>query len=365
MSKREFKAIRFEGTDDKAFGIDVRKRVDEYFKSNNISRHGDYRSWIKVVLLPLLYLTPFVLLLLNVFGESTLLYFGLWILMGVGLAGIGLGIMHDACHGALSKNLKVNDIVGSVLNIIGGYMLNWKIQHNVLHHTYTNIDDLDEDIDPSGVMRFSPNKPLKPMYKYQVYYAWFFYGLMTLIWATFKDFVQLNRYNKFGLVAAQGKKYKVELARIIAQKIIYYSIFLVLPLIFIEAPVWLIIVGWLTQHFVAGLILALVFQPAHCIPEAEFPVPDENNVVKADWAAHQMRNTANFAPTNWLLSWYVGGLNFQVEHHLFPSMSHVHHKEVAKIVKATALEHGLPYYSEPTFFGAIVNHVKMLKKLSK
>ena len=361
----EFNTVKFIPKDDRDFGITVRKRVDAYFKTNKIARTGDYRIWIKVIVLPLMYLVPFVLILTNTFFDSLLVFFGLWVLMGIGMAGCGLGIMHDACHGALSRKKNVNNFIGLVLNLAGGSVLNWKIQHNVLHHSFTNIDGYDEDIDPAGVMRFSPHQPVKPFYKYQVFYAWFFYGMMTFFWSTFKDFIQLARYQRKGLVKAQGKNYAAEMWKLVFQKLVYYGIFIVLPILLLDLAWWLVLLGWLAMHFTGGLILACIFQPAHVVPTSEFPMPDKNHTVEGDWAKHQLLTTSNFAPKNKILSWYVGGLNYQIEHHLFPNMCHVHHKEVSKIVKQTAEEYGLPYNSQPTFLGALLNHAKLLHKLRK
>ena len=199
-----FNPVKFISTDD-TFGNTVRKRVQEYFKTNEISKTGDYRIWIKVILLPMLYLVPFGILLSNQFSGNLWIFYGLWIVMGTGLAGCGLGIMHDSCHGAISKSRLVNNFIGAaILNLAGGSAINWKIQHNVLHHSYTNIDGYDEDIDPAGIMRFSPHQPKKPFYKFQVIYAWFLYGLMTFFWATFKDFAQLKRYKQKDLLKSQG-----------------------------------------------------------------------------------------------------------------------------------------------------------------
>lgn len=365
MSNSKFKSINFKNNNDKDFAVTLRKRVDNYFSSKKIDKTGDYRIWIKVVVLPLMYFLPFAVILSNVVVDSHLITYGLWVMMGVGIAGCGLGIMHDANHGALSKNKRVNNFIGFVINFAGGYALNWKIQHNVLHHTYTNIDGYDEDIDPSGLMRFSPNQPHKSFYKYQVVYAWFLYGLMTLSWATNKDFAQIKRYNKMGLVKAQGLNYKVEFVKMVLLKVFYYAFFIGLPLYLTSLPWYHIVLGWLSMHFTSGLILGCVFQPAHCIPETDFPIPDTDNTVEADFLVHQMHTTANFAPNNRLLSWYVGGLNFQIEHHLFPNISHVHHKAVSKIVQATAKEFSVPYYSHSTFRKAILSHAKMLLKLSK
>ncbi|MFT7605482.1 MAG: linoleoyl-CoA desaturase [Saprospiraceae bacterium] len=294
------------------------------------------------------------------------MFYSLWLLMGIGLAGCGMGIMHDACHGTISKNKVVNNFIGElVLNLAGGSTINWKIQHNVLHHTYTNIDGYDEDISPQGLMRLSPHQPTKPFFRFQVFYAWILYGLMTFFWATFKDFLQLSRYHKKGFVKAQGSTYRKEMFKLIVQKIIYHAFFIMLPLLFLDIAWGHIIIGWFAMHFLAGLILGCVFQSAHVVPSSEFPLPDKSNNVAGDWAKHQLLTTSNFAASNKILSWYVGGLNYQIEHHLFPYVCHVHHRQLSKIVKATAQEFGLPYNSQPTFLGAVANHAKMLYKLGK
>lgn len=364
MQASKFKAVRFVPKGDRDFGQTVRNRVDEYFKSNNISKTGDYRIWLKVLILPLLYLLPFYLILTGRFSENLIIFYGLWVLMGIGLAGCGLSIMHDACHGALSKHKWVNDFIGGfILTLAGGSAFNWKIQHNILHHSFTNIDGYDEDIHPGGVMRFSPHQPAKPIYRFQAFYAWFFYGLMTFFWATFKDFLQLNRYYKKGLLKKGKHTLMVELTKLLAQKIVYYLVFIATPLLVLDIAWWHIIIGWFCMHFVAGLTLGCVFQPAHVVPSSEFPLPDKNNIVEGDWATHQMLTTANFAHSNRILSWYVGGLNYQIEHHLFLNVCHVHYRTISKIVQSTAAEFGLPYHSQPTFLGALSNHARMLHKL--
>ncbi|MCB0835426.1 MAG: acyl-CoA desaturase [Bacteroidetes bacterium] len=321
--------------------------------------------WIKVVVFPLMYLVPFGLLLTNWFSDNLWSFYGLWLFMALGVAGCGLGIMHDACHGSISTKKSVNDLIGKVLNLIGGYVLNWKIQHNILHHTYTNIDGHDEDIDLEGLMRFSPNQPVRFYYRFQAIYAWFLYGFMTTTWVIYKDFLRLIDYHKKGLLKMQNARFGVEMFKLTIQKILYFATFIVLPIIVLDVAWWHVILGWLSMHFVVGLILTTVFTPAHVVPSSDFSQPDEENKVHTDWARHQMLNTSNFAPKSRIFSWYVGGLNYQIEHHLFPNICHVHHRKISKIVKKTAEEFNLPYYSQPTFLAALISHAKMLHKLRK
>lgn len=358
------KKVRFARPTNSDFYSTVKNRVHHYFKDNNISKHGDSRMYVKTAFMLCLYLIPYAFLV--GFGIANFwIMLLLWIIMGFGMAGIGLSIMHDANHGAYSKNPKINKLMGNLILLVGGDDNNWKIQHNVLHHTYTNMHELDEDIDTAIFLRFSPNEKRLGMHKFQHLYAWFFYGLMTMLWSTTKDFQQLFRYRKKGLTQQLKSSFSSLFIRLVMSKVAYYSFTLVIPLIFIPLPWWQIVFGYLVMHFLCGLILAMIFQPAHVSKNTEFVNPSENETVENTWAVHQMLTTTNFAPDSKLFSWFVGGLNYQVEHHLFPTICHVHYKKVAEIVKKTAEEFNIPYHSFPTFRAALLNHAGMLKQLGK
>lgn len=355
--------IRF-STSNLSFFKTVRSRVDDYFKKNNLSKFGGSRMFIKSIVILSIYLTPFVFITCGFF-DSFLINLLLYILMGFGMASIGLAIMHDANHGSYSKNKKINRFFSWTMNFIGGHSVNWQIQHNTLHHTYTNIHDHDEDIAPVDLLRFSPHAPLKKIHRFQYIYAWFFYGLMTLMWTSTKDFKQLNRYEKEGLLKQAKLNYGKELFTLILSKLIYFVYILGIPLFFSGLPWYYIVVGFLVMHFVAGLTLAIIFQPAHVIEDTEFPLPNETGNIENDWAVHQLYTTANFAPKNKLLSWFIGGLNYQIEHHLFPTISHIHYSKISQIVKDTAKEFNYPYIEKPTLVNAIISHTKTLKRLGR
>jgi linoleoyl-CoA desaturase len=354
--------ITFESNTNAEFYKTLQQRVREYFKENNVSRFGNKGMVFKTVFMISLYVVPFILIN-TVFAENTLMTVLMWALMGFGMAGVGLSIMHDANHGAYSKNDRVNKLLGMVINGVGGSDVNWRIQHNVLHHTYTNVTGYDEDIDPGKVMRFTPRAERLPIHRFQHIYAWFFYGMMTLMWCTAKDFVQAARFNRQNLLKTQNITYGKLIRQIITTKIIYFIIIFSLPLTLNILPWYGTILSFLMMHFIAGVSLAAIFQPAHVVPTSTYPMPNESGVVEADWAVNQLYNTANFAPKAKFFSWFVGGLNFQVEHHLFPNISHMHYKKLSEIVKKTASEYSLPYYSYKTFFGAIKEHTKMLHDL--
>ncbi len=358
------KTIRFNNQNRQFYGT-LKKRIDDYFRENKIAKTGNANLTIKTIVVFLIWATPYVLLITNTFTNPWIREL-LWIGIGVGMALIGLCVMHDANHGSYSKNRKVNTFMGLSLNLLGGHALNWRLQHNVLHHTYTNIHEMDEDIAPPGFMRFEPHAKLKKIHKLQFIYAWFFYGLMTFMWSTSKDFQQLFRYNKMGLVKGANTTVKKEVFYIVISKILFYGYMLVLPFIFLkDASWWQILLGYFSFHFTCGIILAAIFQPAHVVEDTTFPKPNESGDMETDWAVHQILTTANFATRDKIFSWFVGGLNFQVEHHLFPMICHVHYPKISKIVAQTAAEFNLPYHAKKTFVGALWTHEKMLWKLGR
>ncbi|OEK02083.1 fatty acid desaturase [Roseivirga sp. 4D4] len=359
-----YKSIKFSRTNQAEFISDLRKRVKTYFDSNEISVHGNFTMFSKTAAMFLMYFAPYVLMLTGVITQPWLIIV-MWAIMGFGMSGIGLSVMHDANHGSYSNNKTVNKYMSYVMNLIGASSFNWKIQHNVLHHSYTNIEGVDEDIDPGILMRLSPHAKHYRLHKFQHIYGWFFYAIMTFLWLTTKDFVQLNRYKKMGLIKGQKRTYRSVLIETIFSKVAYYAYALVLPLIFIQAPWWIVVIGFLTMHIITGLWIALIFQPAHVMPNSKYPIPDNLGNMENNWAVHQLFTTTNFSPKSKLFFWYVGGLNYQIEHHLFPNICHVHYKRISKIVRETAKEYGLPYNLEPTFVSAIVSHAKMLKTLGR
>lgn len=359
----EINQIRFSKPRPDDFAKVLRGRVNAYFKENNISKYANTNMVIKTVFMLALYIVPMVLLL-TLFESSGLILL-MWILMGFGMAGIGLSIMHDANHQAYSKRAWVNNLLGKLINIVGGSDVNWRIQHNVLHHTYTNVAGMDEDIDSGVLMRFSPNQKRRKGHRFQHIYAWFLYGLMTIMWVTSKDYQQYGRYKKRGLIKTQSDSNGKVLTTLVMSKIIYLGITVGLPLIFSPLPWWGTVLGFLLMHFVAGITLACIFQPAHVVPSSDFPKPDKTGNIETDWVVSQLMNTANFARDSKVFSWYVGGLNYQIEHHLFPNICHVHYKKISEIVRDTAFEYNLPYYSYSTFLEALRGHGKMLKDLGK
>src|SRR5699024_4176697 len=165
MNTEQFTPIKFINQDKNKFSRTLRKRVNAYFKEKGISKKGNIRMYFKTAILTLSFVIPYlVLILINI---PTWVAFLMLILIGLSYAGIGMAVMHDANHGAYSKNKRVNHFFGYAANFIGANKYNWKIQHNVLHHTYTNIYGADEDIENGDLFRLSPYSEVKWYNKYQ------------------------------------------------------------------------------------------------------------------------------------------------------------------------------------------------------
>lgn len=353
-------SIRFSNKDPEQFFRTLRSRVNGYFKVNDIPKTGDGRLYLKTGIVMGLFLIPLALIPFSLGGN--LLTLLLYAIMGVGMASIGFCVLHDAIHGSFSPNKKLNKVMGYTMNMIGGSAFTWTIQHNVLHHTYTNIYPVDEDVDDKPFLRLSPNGKLKGYHRFQHIYAPFVYALATLSWVFLKDFKQLAVYNKTGMTKRFGFKPRRELWGMISSKVLNLFFVVALPLLVGVTP-WAVIVGFILMHMIAGLYLTMVFQLAHVVEGPEqFGVPDDGKVENS-WAIHQLSTTANFANKSKLATWLMGGLNFQIEHHLFPNISHVHYPRISEIVKSTAGEFGVPYHEYKRFGQAFRSHFRQLKSL--
>ena len=353
------KNIKFnDGGAEKEFVIKLQKNVNDYFKTQNISTKGNAVMVIKTIVMVCLYILPFVIILTVPMAALPALF--LCIIMGVGIAGVGMSVMHDACHGAYSKRQWVNSVLGGSLYLLGSNVLNWKIQHNVLHHTYTNISGLDEDINAKGPIRLAMKTPLKKHHRFQFLFAFIFYGMMTIS-KLINDFPNLFKYKQKGLVRAQHGSLKSEFIKMSLRKLVYVAVIFGLPMWLTDFKWHQLLIGFIVMHWVASMILSFIFQLAHVVEGAEQPFEENENY--SSWHIHQLKTTSDFARHNKLLGWYVGGLNFQIEHHLFPNICHIHYNKIAPIVEKTALEFGIPYNLKPSLFIAFISHIKMLKKL--
>jgi linoleoyl-CoA desaturase len=354
--------IKFISNEKSEFFKTLKARVDQYFAEHKLNKNANATMVIKTIVLLSSYILPFVSIV--IFQPPFLVAVVLWLIMGLGLSGIGMSIMHDANHGAYSNNKLINYLMGHSLNLVGGSVFNWKLQHNILHHTYTNIADMDDDIADKLLLRFNPHTEVKKHHRIQYVYAFIFYGILTIYWALLKDFIQFARYTKNGVNPENRKKNIIMVLRMILDKIFYFAVFLGIPL-WAGLPFGQVIAGFMIMHFVAGIILTVVFQLAHTVEGTTHPLPGTKGNIENDWAIHQMNTTVNFSAGSKFLTWYLGGLNYQVEHHLFPKICHVHYPRIAPIVKQTAAEFGIVYLENETFFKAFRSHLNTLKRFGR
>lgn len=338
------------------FGKEIRKRVNHYFKDNKISRKGDWRLFSKAIILFTLFFVDYYFLLY--FDVPPWLRIILWILLVPICAGIGFSVMHDANHGAFSKHSWANKLAGWSLNFLGANNHIWKKKHNEIHHHGTNVNHIDEDIEAKPLLRLHDEQPRYWIHKYQHWYWPLAYGLLYFSWVFVKDFY------KYFSGKIMNKKITFafwEHVNFWASKAFFYLLFIHVPIKQIGFNSWLI--GFGIFAALLGFVISTVFQLAHIVEGLNHPTFEEADGTES--VEHQISTTANFAPHNKFINWWVGGLNFQIEHHLFFGVSHVHYPEIHKIVKSTAEEYQFPLVVFPTIKSAVLSHVAKLKEFGK
>jgi linoleoyl-CoA desaturase len=352
--------ITFNNNDNRFFQS-LKSSVDEYFELNKIKKTGDWRLFSKTIILVGSAIAMYCLLMfVNMAALPALL---ICAAMGFVLASIGFSVMHDANHGSYSPNTKLNDLLGLSANAMGASAFFWKQKHNIIHHTYTNVDGIDDDIAKSPIIRQCESQKWVPAHKVQHLYLLPIYSLSSIFWIFFMDFA---KYFTRMIYTTDAWKMNTKNHIIFwATKAGYLAFYMVLPIMVWGFLPWL--AGFFVFHAVMGLTLSLVFQLAHVVENTEFEhiALDETKHIETAWAEHQIKTTANFAMGNKVISWFVGGLNYQIEHHLFPKVSHVHYPAISKIVMAKCAEYNLPYNQYATMSEALASHFRVMKYLGK
>jgi len=335
--------------------------VDEYFETNGIKRTGDWRLYIKTITLIGAAIAMYCGLIF--FPVTPLLALLICALMGFTFASIGFSVMHDANHGSYSTKSWLNDLIGLSANALGASSFFWKQKHNIIHHTYTNVDGIDDDIAKSPIIRQCETQKWVPAHKVQHLYLVPVYALSSIFWLFFMDF---TKYFTRKIYTTEAWKMTTKNHVIFwATKICYFVFYMIIPMIVWGFGPWLL--GFFLLHVVMGLTLSLVFQLAHVVENTEFEnvALDETKHIETAWAEHQIKTSSNFSMDNRVISWFVGGLNFQIEHHLFPKVSHIHYPAISKIVIEKCAEFNLPYNNYSTITGAIASHFRVMKMLGK
>lgn len=343
------------------FYVSLKASVDEYFKQGNIKKTGDWRLFSKTIILIGTAITLYCLLLL--FPVPSWVAVLMCAVLGFTLASIGFSVMHDANHGSYSTRVKLNDLLGLSVNAMGASSYFWKQKHNIIHHTYTNVDGIDDDIAKSPIIRHCESQKWVPAHKVQHLYLVPVYSLSTIFWIFIMDF---TKYFSRKIFTTEAWKMSTKNHIIFwATKILYLFFYIALPIMVWGFLPWL--VGYLVLNATMGLVLSLVFQLAHVVENTEFEhVPlDTTKHIETAWAEHQIKTTSNFAMGNKIISWFVGGLNYQIEHHLFPRISHIHYPSISKIVMQKCKEFNLPYNQYPTMMQALASHFRVMKSLGR
>jgi len=350
--------VSFTSRDCEQFVSELKAKVNAFFEEAGKSQKANARMVVKTIVMLSALAAPYALIMSGAVPPLGML--GLCVFLGLVIAGIGFSVSHDALHGAYSSSPRVNSLIGLTFDMMGANGYLWRIMHNVVHHTYTNIEGLDEDLDASWVLRLSPHQKYRKVHRFQHWYALFPYSLATLNWVFIKDFRYFFRRQ---IGPYENRKHPLrEWLLLFGGKLFYVTWAIILPLALLDIAWWQFLIGFLVMHATTGAVMSVIFQLAHVVEQTSHPQPGPGRVMEHQWMVHELVTTANFAMKNRLLSWYVGGLNFQIEHHLFPKICSVHYPAISRIVRETAEKYGIPYHYHRTFFGAIRSHWAVLKK---
>jgi linoleoyl-CoA desaturase len=349
--------VKFNSAD--AFIRELRRRVDDYFKQTGQNPRDCPRMYFKTATILAGFVATYILLVFVV--SSWWLVIPLAILLGLGMAAIGFNIQHDAGHRAYSDKQWVNKLMAMSLDLIGGSSYLWDWKHNSIHHTYPNITGHDDDIDVGILGRLSPHQKWYWFHRLQGIYLWPLYGFLAIKWHFFDDYYTVAR-GKIGQHRVKRPR-GWDLVVFVGGKLTFISWAFIIPMLF--HPFWSVVATYMLAAFTSGVVLSVVFQLAHCVEEASFPMPDENGRMSSDWAIHQVQTTVDFSRRNRFLSWYMGGLNFQVEHHLFHRICHIHYPALSEVVENTCKEFGIKYLNNTTFAEAVASHFRWLQQMSR
>ncbi len=345
--------------DEQGFLTELRRRVDAYFADGR-RRRDCWQMYLKTATILAWLATSYAMLVFIV--PTVWLAAPLAISLAFAISAVGFSIQHDASHHAYSRCGWVNRLAATSLDLIGASSYLWRWKHVVFHHTYPNVDGQDTDIDPGAAARLSPHQRRRWFHRWQHLYLWPLYGITAARWHLWGDFkeIALGAIGPHKIPRPKGW----DLAVFLLGKAVSVSLLLVVPML--VHPWWVVLTFYVVVTVVVGIVLTVVFQLAHCVGEADFPQPMDGTLqMENAWAVHQVRTTVDFARGSRVLCWLLGGLNFQIEHHLFPGVCHIHYPALSRIVEATCGEFGVPYSNHGSFLGGIRSHYRWLRTLGR
>jgi linoleoyl-CoA desaturase len=342
------------------FHNDVRRRVEDYFRHSGRRQRDVPAMYLKTAIILALLAASYALLVFA--AQAWWQAVPLAILLGLSMAGVGFNVQHDGSHQGYSDRPWVNKMMALTLDLVGGSSYLWHWKHNVIHHTYVNITGHDNDVDLGFLGRLTPHQRWLPWHRFQRWYLWPLYGVMSIKWQLLDDFQVL-------ITGRQGKDRvprpkRWDLVAFVIGKVVFFTLAFGVPLLL--HPWWAVLLFYGITSCVLGITLSIVFQMAHCVEQAEFPLPQpETGRIEKSWAVHQVETTVDFARHSRVASWLLGGLNFQIEHHLFPRICHVNYPAISKIVEETCREHGVKYAVHASFWAGLAAHYRWLRRLGR
>ena len=351
-------AVRVRFTNGGAFALDVRREVDRFLDEPGRRRRARIALLAKAPIGVGAMVAGWAIL---IFASPGLI--GAVAALAVLAAGSLLTafcVQHDANHGATFTARRWNYLLGWTTDVMLGVSSHaWRVKHNVAHHTYTNVAGYDNDIALAPIARFAPGHSSHWWYRLQHVYVWPLYAFMGLRWQIIDDIAAYRR-GRIG-----SSKLRVprgwDLAALLGGKLIFIGWAIVVPLL--VYPWWQVVVGFVGVTCVLSLVMAVVFQLAHCVEEASFATVDDFAGEARSWAEHEVESTADFCPRNRFLTWSLGGLNYQIEHHLFPRIPHTLYPDIAPIVRAACARHQVKYAVAPRLRDALGSHLRHLKAM--
>ena len=344
--------------DTTGFQRELRRRVQAVIRERGIRERDCPRMYFKTAVVLTVFALSYYLLVFV--ANSWWSAVPLAVLLGFAITQIGFNIQHDGGHKAYSRHAWVNKLMAMTLDLVGASSYIWRWKHAVFHHMYVNVAGHDTDIDLGGFGRLSPQQPRRAIYRWQQWYVWPLYGLMTIKWHFYDDFrdVIAGRMGANRFPRPRGW----DLVIFVGGKLVFFTLALGIPLLF--HPLLTVLLFYVITIGVVGVVLSVVFQLAHAVEEARFPVPESGTGrMQEPWAVHQAGSTVDFARDSRIVSWLVGGLNFQIEHHLFPTICHVNYPAISDVVERTCREYGVPYNAAPSFRAAVASHYRWLKHM--
>lgn len=337
---------------------ELRRRVDQYFTTSGRRPRDCTAMYLKTLLVFGWLVASYAALVFWAASWWTAL--PLAMSLGLAMAAVGFNVQHDGGHQAYSDRRWINRLMAMSLDLLGGSSYVWDKKHNSVHHSYTNVTGHDDDINIGFFGRLSPHQPRLPLHRWQHFYLWVLYGFLPIKWQLYDDFrdVLLGRVGGHRMARPQGR----DLLVFTAGKAFFFAWAFAVPLLLHGA--WPVLLAYLVASWTQGVVLSTVFQVAHCVESAAFPLPRAGDGrMSAAWGVHQVETTVDFARANRLLSWFIGGLNFQIEHHLFPRVCHVHYAALAPIVESTCRQFGVRYVAYGAFRTSLAAHFRWLRSM--